>query len=160
MIYVITLFILYIVISIILILILSKQIVDYKSSEIFTDSYQNEIVTNVLQIIAYDYHVRLIRCGYGEIMDHCAKGYMRFEDSIQWKCFELGSSPKDAQYSINFYREKTFDYLVYTIHFRLFGIHYIAYGKNPLIAWAVVIRTARAENRKIFSKYPDKHKIK
>lgn len=119
-----------------------------------------EIVSNVLQIVAYDYHVRAIKCGYGEIMDHVAHKYMRFDDTIQWKCIELGSSPKNMRYTVNFYKEKTLDSLVYIVNYRLFGNYYIAYGKNPLIAWSIVIRNARAENRKIFSRYPDRQKIK
>ena len=157
-------FILYFIISLIIIGYLIKLVYDLinkqKAIEKFNITYQDDIVSNVLQIVAYDYHVRAIRCGYGEIMDHDTGKYMRFNKTIQWKCFELGSSLKDQQYTINFYEEKKYEYLVYAINFRLFGNYYIAYGNNPLIAWAVVIKTARAENRKIFSRYPDRQKIK
>lgn len=131
-----------------------------KNEEKYNNTINDQIISSVLQVVAYDYHVRAIRCGYGEIMDHDNEKYMKFDDMIQWNCLEVGSSVKNARYSINLYKEKAFDHLVYIVNYRLFGNYYIAYGKNPLIAWSIVIRNARAENRKIFSRYPDRQKIK
>ena len=129
-----------------------------KNEYIHTESNNNEIVSRVLQVVAYDYHVRLIKCGYGEIIDHSTNQIIcDNKDDIQWKCIDIAS---ETRYTSNIYDENPEDCLMYIIKFRLLGNYYIAHGKDPLTTWAIVIRTAREENRKIFSRYPDRQKIK
>lgn len=160
-------FAIYLVFSTIIIGLLLRYVIiinkRQKADHTQTESENNEIINNVMQIVAYDYHVRVIKSGYAEIFDRSIKSGsqgMKLEDTIQWKCIEQEAIYNDEKllegadrYLVNFYKDKVFPSLKYTIKFRLFGNYYIAYGNNPLIAWAVVIRTARAENRRMFAKY-------
>ena len=133
------------------------------------NTYESEVTANVLQSIACDYNVRAIKCGYGEIslklesLDNDDIRVVKSDDPIRWKSIEIGKEmiPNDTDHFSNievdiyFYsgNKKHSSKTVYIIRYRLFGNYYVAYGRNPLIAWSVVIRNARLLNRIMFSNY-------
>lgn len=157
------------ILSILLVLLINKRRVDLENIEL----YQNDITSVTLQPVAYDYHVRVIKCGYGQIF---INKYLPEYDviknrldsgSMQTSPIELAEMlPIDAEcYNnksiklvFNTYKNNDSATIVYFIRYRLFGKYYIAYGTNPLIAWSIVIKNARTENRKIFSRYPDRQR--
>lgn len=110
--------------------------------------------TNVLYGIAYDYHIRVIKSGWGDLFEdnnvqnsNCDSGCISILNS---------NEPIDISNIINGNScEK------YYIYFRIFGKHYLAYSPTEMTSWLKVVSKAREENKNLFGKssYIDKHKI-
>ena len=106
----------------------------------------NPKLIKIMQEIACDYRLRVIRSGYcilsidgvierGKIIDDKVKDSgdcLPFFDKIQIEYSDNGN--------------------MYCIHFKLFGKYYISYGNNEVMAWANAVQRARKENKKLFSK--------
>ena len=106
-----------------------------------TDSIK---ILKILQEIACDYRVRIIKSGLGNT-------------SASVECVYMGVNNDIPYYSME-YTEKGKSYL---INFRVFGKCYLANADSEIAAWAIVISKAREESRNIFGRtgYLDKHKI-
>ena len=109
-----------------------------------------EDMIKVLQEIAVDYHVRVISNGYGNILCENEEWLKCKSSSPQSNgCVEFGT--ENQEHWIRGF-EHTDKGEFYIIHFRMLGKYYIAYSNDDLVAWTHVVRKARKENKKFFSK--------
>ena len=109
----------------------------------------NPKILKILQEVACDYRVRVIKAGFGNIKlinDKNEQGYINLgaDNSRQGYQFEINDECD-----------------MYLINFRVFGKCYLAYANSEIAAWSIVISKAREESRNIFGRtgYLDKHKI-
>lgn len=112
----------------------------------------NPEIIKVLQEIACDYRVRVIKAGKGYIKADIIKA-----SDIERKCINLANDNSSPGYNFKF----DDDSKLYLINFRVFGKCYLAYSDNEVDAWSLVVSKAREESRNLFGRsgYLDRHKI-
>lgn len=147
------------IIAIICLILFVSTAVRYQIS-ILDNIEQSEFTLKILQEIAYDYHVRIIRSGQGSLF---IDNIIVDEYSPSRGFIDMGSDNiiiqpnKDEQISFTFDKSGK----LFLINFRVLGKCYLVYGSNDVIAWLNLINKARSENKKLFSKssYIDRNKI-
>ena len=112
---------------------------------------KDEELIKILKEIAYDYKVKIFKNGAAYIISN--DQYAFESQSPEFGCFG-----KDSKV---FHGEFSEDGNAYMIAFRVIGKEYLAYGPTEVMAWAALVKTARSENIKYFSKssYYDRQKI-
>ena len=111
---------------------------------------REEIIIKVFQEIACDYHVRIIDNGYGNILCENEE-WLTCKSSTNPTsgCMEFGTENQERWIRGFEYSDKGKFYIIY---FRLLGKCYLAYSNDNLSTWMHVVRTARKENKRFFSK--------
>lgn len=119
-----------------------------KSSDSNIDLDYMEIV-KVLQEIACDYRVRVVKSGWGEGIDPYIENQCLSDMEIE-HLYMLAEKYIDNDSD---------EY--YFIGFKVFGKYYLTYAKNEMLAWANVVRKARERSRDLFGRTGslDKYKI-
>lgn len=114
------------------------------------DNYRFGDMIKILQEIAVDYHVRVISNGYGSILCENEEWLKPNKSNEQTSgCVEFGTEHQEP-WIRGFEHTNSGEF--YIIHFRMLGKYYLAYSEDNLIAWINVVRKARKENKKFFSK--------
>ena len=122
----------------------------------------------VFQEIAYDYRIRIIKAGNGNLV---VNGTVIENDADQSNedCISVERMNQNPDYTMilnagdNNLIEMDFSDSgnMYFIYFRLLGKHYMSYGITEITAWVNAIHRARIENKRLFSRSSmyDRNKI-
>lgn len=134
------------------------SVINYRNNKV--DKCKEESIIKVLQEVACDYHVRVYRSWWGNLI---IDGDQLVIDSVitdDLGCFEMNSNNTII---VGDYESVIFEHdengKLYFINFRVLGKCYLAYGDNTVSAWLNVIKKARAVNKKFFYGHLDRQRI-
>ncbi len=105
-------------------------------------------IMTLLQEVAYDYGIRIIKCGKGSIctivQDTNYIELISDEGYIELDSHNMIPEDCDEQKDFNFDVGN-----LYLINFKIYGKLYLSYAKSPIECWIIAIRKARKENKKL-----------
>jgi hypothetical protein len=116
-----------------------------KYSKLYNATKRKEyFLIKTLQEIAYSYRVRIIRAGHGTLT--IEDDNTTDDTDNDGGCLDTGSDNMGIE--INF----TEDGDLYFINFKVLGRCYLAYATTEDLVWINIVKKARAENRRLFSR--------
>jgi hypothetical protein len=118
---------------------------------------EEDFIIKSIQEIAYDYHVRIFKAAWGNLIINNERVLPRSNKIKSYGCFDMDlDNTNISESNIDAQFEYADTGNIYFINFRVLGKRYLAYGNNISIAWFNVIKKAKDINKRYFSGHIDK----